>query len=68
MDENNKLTITLDDFNGLLSAYDEASQIVWDMDISHLTAVIMELEKEIVAIKDRVKDMNEGMFDSEEAS
>jgi hypothetical protein len=58
MDDNPTLLVTFDDYNGLLSAYDEASQIVWDMDISHLTAVIMELEKEIVAIKDRVKQMN----------
>jgi hypothetical protein len=60
MTENNEtLLITLDDYNGLLSAYDEASQIVWDMDISELTAVIMELEKEIMAIKDRVNYLNE---------
>ena len=57
--DNETLTITLDDYNGLLSAYDEASQIVWDMDISHLTAVIMELEKEIIAIKERVNYLNE---------
>lgn len=57
--DNETLIITLDDYHGLLSAYDEASQIVWDMDISHLTAVIMELEKEILAIKDRVNYLNE---------
>jgi hypothetical protein len=58
-DNNETLLITFDDYNGLLSAYDEASQIVWDMDISELTAVIMELEKEIIAIKDRVNYLNE---------
>ena len=63
MDDNPTLLITLNDFNGLLAAYDEAAETVWNMDISQLTAVIMELEKEIVAIKDRVKYLNEGMVE-----